>query len=167
MADFIETSNTRTSVRELTTPIADAAAFDAIIQDVLANNPFGCVDYIQAGVTHDGVEKNRESYTVKVNYEDTEANRVGSVSAKAPDITAYDAVTLEIMGNTVLSVSMGGTAVHDVENDAFSCQLKCHDPNGETYYVTFSRDSVRISSYQDDAIRTTVETWADGVAALG
>ena len=43
---------------------------------------------------------------------------------------------------------------------------KCHDANSEIYYVTFSRDTVRITSYQNDSIRTTVETWADSVPAL-
>ncbi len=32
--------------------------------------------------------------------------------------------------------------------------------------VTFTRKTVRISSYQDDAVRTAVETWADAVPAL-
>jgi hypothetical protein len=32
--------------------------------------------------------------------------------------------------------------------------------------VVFSRDVVTISSYEDDAIRAKVETWADTVAAL-
>jgi hypothetical protein len=33
--------------------------------------------------------------------------------------------------------------------------------------VNFSRDRVTITSYEDDdAIRTKVDTWADGVAAL-
>jgi len=32
--------------------------------------------------------------------------------------------------------------------------------------VTFSRDKVRVSSYESDAIVAAVETWADTVAAL-
>ena len=36
----------------------------------------------------------------------------------------------------------------------------------KTYYVTFTRDQVRISSYQDDAILALVEAWADTVPAL-
>jgi hypothetical protein len=32
--------------------------------------------------------------------------------------------------------------------------------------VTFARQQVSISSYEDDAIRTVIETWADGVPAL-
>jgi len=44
--------------------------------------------------------------------------------------------------------------------------LKCHDPNGELYNVTFSRDRVTVQSYSDDAILAKVETWADTVPAL-
>lgn len=46
------------------------------------------------------------------------------------------------------------------------CQLKCHDASGEIYYVTFSRTKVRVSSYSDDAIRSTVDAWADEKAKL-
>ena len=35
------------------------------------------------------------------------------------------------------------------------------------YYITFTRKTARISSNQDDAIRTAVETWADAIPALG
>jgi len=65
------------------------------------------------------------------------------------------------------SLSNGrGTAVRNPDADAFSCQLKCHDANGETYYVTLARESVRITSYEDDAVLAIVEAWADEVAAL-
>jgi hypothetical protein len=56
--------------------------------------------------------------------------------------------------------------VHDIAGDTYSATLKCHDPNGELYFVTFSRQQVSISSYEDDAIRTVIETWSDGVPAL-
>ena len=42
MADFVEKSVVRTATRGLATPIADVATFDAILQDVLTNNPWGC-----------------------------------------------------------------------------------------------------------------------------
>jgi hypothetical protein len=32
--------------------------------------------------------------------------------------------------------------------------------------VTITRDSVRLTSYSDDEIRTKVETWADSVPSL-
>ena len=166
MADFVETSNTRTAVRTLANPIGNIAAFDAIVQSVIDENPFGCVGYIQAGVTHDGVEKSRESYTVRVNYEDLEGNRLGTVTARSPTVAGFGAAATEIMANAALATAMGGSAVRDSEAESFTCQLRCHDPNGEVYIVAFGRDSVRISSYQDDAIRVKVETWADLVPAL-
>jgi hypothetical protein len=38
--------------------------------------------------------------------------------------------------------------------------------NGEVYSVTFTRTSVRLSSYLDDALPGTIEAWADGVTTL-
>jgi hypothetical protein len=61
---------------------------------------------------------------------------------------------------------MGGEAVRNSPGETYYCQLKCHDPTGDDYYVTFTRKSVRISSYQDDTIRNAVETWADTVGTL-
>ena len=70
------------------------------------------------------------------------------------------------MADDDLATAIGGTQSRDTEKDTFYCKLKCHDANGETYYVTFSRSKVRISSYADDAIRTVVEAWADSKPAL-
>jgi len=166
MADFVETNNTKSAVREIATPIATIAAFDAIIESILDDNPFSCVDYVEQGATIPGVTRNRESYTVKVNYEDDYAKTVGSISAKAPTVAAFGTLATQIMGDAALATAMGGDAVRDADKDVFSCQLKCKDANGEIYYITFTRKNVRISSYQDDAIRTRVETWADGIVAL-
>ena len=166
MADFIQTSNTRTAVRELAAPIADVATFAAVVQEVLDTNPFGCVGYVQGGVNHDGVEKNREHYIARITYEDGDAHTVGSVSAKAPGVAAFETVAAGILADTDLATAMGGDAVRDFAHESYSCQLKCHDPSGEIYYVTFGRDAVRITSYEDEAIRTAVEAWADTVPAL-
>jgi len=166
MADFIETSNTKTAVRELSAPIADVATFAGVIQDVLDTNPFGCVGYMQGGVNYDGVVKNRENYTARINYEDFEAKTVGSISARAPSVAAFTAAAADLLADEDLATAMGGDPVRAFDRESYSCQLKCHDPNGEIYYVTFGRDAVRITSYEDDAIRTTVETWADTVPAL-
>jgi hypothetical protein len=70
------------------------------------------------------------------------------------------------MNNTTLATAMGGVAERNFAGETYYCQLKCHDPTGDDYYVTFTRKTVRISSYQDDAIRDTVETWADTVTEL-
>ena len=79
---------------------------------------------------------------------------------------AVETVATDILAETALATAMGGDPVRDYDHESYSCQLKCHDASGEIYYVTFSRDAVRITSYEDDAIRTAVETWADTVPAL-
>jgi predicted RNase H-like HicB family nuclease len=79
---------------------------------------------------------------------------------------AVETVATDILAETALATAMGGDPVRDYDHESYSCQLKCHDTSGEIYYVTFGRDNVRITSYEDDAIRTAVETWADTVAAL-
>jgi hypothetical protein len=166
MADFVQTGMTKTSVRELTTPFADVAAFDALIDIVMTDNPFQCVDYEEAGVTLPGVARNRESYTVRVNYEDNEGTRMGTVTARAPTVAGFNTAATNILGNSALAAALGGTAVRDSARETFSCQLRCHDANGEDYSVTFTRNRVRISSYEDDAILARIEAWADTVAAL-
>ena len=61
---------------------------------------------------------------------------------------------------------MGGDAERNNARETYYAQLKCHDPSGDDYYVTFTRTTVRISSYQDDVIRDAVEARADAVPAL-
>lgn len=53
---------------------------------------------------------------------------------------------------------MGGSPSHDSLEDAFSCTFKCHDANGEFYTVCINRDSLTVSSYEANAIVTTIET---------
>ncbi len=166
MADFVQNSQTKSAIRELADPIADVAAFNTIIQSVITGNPFACVSYITAGVTHDPVEKTKEGYVTKIIYQDSDAKIVGNLSDKFNTIAGFNAGATAILANTALSTAHGGTPVRDTENEAFSATLKCHDPNGELYMVNFSRGRVTLTSYSDEAIRTRVETWADSVAAL-
>ena len=86
---------------------------------------------------------------------ETTGKRVGTVSLNSPTIAAFEA-------NAGLATAMGGTAVRET----CYAHLKCHDPLGDDYYVTFTRKTVRLSSYQDDAIRDAVEAWADTVGTL-
>ena len=166
MADFVQTSNTKTAVRELAAPIADASTFSGIIQSVITTNPFGCTAYTLGDVAQDPVAKTRETYTAYILYEDDEAKTIGSINARAKTVAGFIAAITEILANAALAAAIGGDAIRDSESENYSCTLKCHDANGEVYYVTFSRDQVRVSSYSDDAIKTTVETWADTVPAL-
>jgi hypothetical protein len=166
MADFVQNSETKSAVRILAEPIASVAAFNTIVQSVLDDNPFACVSYMTAGVTHDPVEKTKEGYVVKIVYQDTEAKTVGTLSDKFNTIAGFSAGATAILANTALSTAHGGTPVRDTESETFSATLRCHDVNGELYMVNFSRGRVTLTSYSDEAIRTRVETWADSVAAL-
>jgi len=166
MADFVQKTVVKTAVRQLASPIADVSAFNTIVQSVITSNPFECVAYTEGGVTHQPVEKTKEAYVAKVVYQDALAKTVGNESGKYNTIAGFNAGAAAILASAALTAAHGGTPVRDPLNETFSATLKCRDPNGETYNVTFGRDSVSLTSYSDDAIRTKIETWADTVAAL-
>ena len=166
MADFTQNSNVKSAVRNLASPITDVAALDAIIQSVILNNPFGCVSYMSSGVNHPPVEKSRESYTAKFVYEDENAKRIGVGSETYNTIDGFNNGISAVLANSANITAHGGTVSHNEEADAFSATLRCHDPTGEMYFVTFSRNRVTISSFTDESIQTVIETWADGVPAL-
>ncbi len=167
MADFVQKTVNKTAVRDLAVPIADVTSFDNLIETIIDDNPFGCVGYTGSdGQPVAAVVRNREHYTAKVDFIDGEGKRVGNVSLQSPSITAFNANAAEALANAALAAAMGGDAERNFAGETYYCQLKCHDPSGDDYYVTFTRKTVRISSYQDDAIRTAVETWADAVPAL-
>jgi hypothetical protein len=166
MADFIQKTNVKSAVRTLADPIADVTAFNTLVQSVITTNPFACVSYVTAGVTHAPVEKTKETYVAKVIYQDGDAKTIGNEAGKFNSIAGFTAGATALLGSAALTAAHGGTPARDSDNETFSATLKCHDPNGELYMLTFSRDQVSLTSYSDDAIRTKVETWADTVAAL-
>ena len=166
MADFVQKTNVKTAVRTLATPIADVTAFNTIVQSVLTSNPFGCVSYVSAGLTHQPVEKTREDYVAKMVYQDADAKKTGTASHSFDTVAGYTAGIPALIGVASLNTAHNGTPIHDAAKDSFSATIRCHDPNGEIYELAFGRDTVRLTSYEDDAIRTKVETWADTVAAL-
>ena len=166
MADFVQMSVTKSAVRELTTPIANATAFAAIPASVISTNPFGCTSYEVGGVTVDPVTKTRENYGARILYQDDDAKTVGTLNVRTPTTAAFATVKTEILGDAELTAAMGGDPVNDAERETYSTTLKCHDPSGETYFVTFTRSEVRVTSYSDDAILGIVEAWADTVPAL-
>src|SRR5512137_1081738 len=99
MADFTQNTNVKSAVRKLAEPIVDVAAFDAIVQSVILNNPFGCVSYMSSGVNHPPVEKSRESYTAKFVYQDTEANRIGTGSESYNSIAGFNTGIAAVLAN--------------------------------------------------------------------
>jgi len=166
MADFTTSTTTKSAVRSLTEPLADVTAFDNLVQGVIQTNPFQCVTYNAKGVNHPPVERGREAYTARIIYQDSDANIVGLVTIRAGTIAAFTAVANHILADATVATALGGTAARDSDSEKYTATLKCHDQNGEIYFVDFSRDLVRLSSYSDEAIRSRVETWADTVPAL-
>jgi len=166
MADFTQNTNVKSAVRKLAEPIADINAFNTLIQSVITTDPFGYVSYMSAGVNHPPVEKTRESYTAKFVYQDADAKTVGRGTETYSTLAGFTAGVSAVLANAANVTAHAGTIARSPDADSYSATLRCHDPNGELYLVNFSRQQVTISSYEDDAIRTRIETWADGVAAL-
>ena len=151
MADFVQSSQSKNAVRELATPIASVSAFNLIVQSVITDNPFACVGYIADGENQDPVKKINEAYTAQIFYKDNYGNTISAT---------------EIIYNSSAEYKSGVATAHDQKFDTYSATLKCHDTNGENYYVVFTRDYVMLSGYSDDSIQTGFETWANTVASL-
>ncbi len=170
MADFVQKTVNKTALREITLTIADVETFDSLIEMVLDDNPFGCVDYTtRDGQTVEGVVRNREHYTAKVNFINDDGKRVGTVSLQSPSIAAFEANAAEVMGNAALAtrrIPLERRTPHLPVLQLRSVGTSHSAPAGRDSYATFTQKTVRISSYQDDAIKTTVETWADGIPWL-
>ncbi len=158
MADFVQNTINMSAIRELAIPIASVAAFNTLIEAVIDDNPFACAGYTaRDGTEVPAVYRNREHYTGKVNYVNDEGKRVGVISIQSPSIAAFNANLSAVMEDAAPKTAMGGIAMQDFARESYYCQLRCHNPAGDDYYVTFTRKTVRFSSYQDDAILEAVE----------
>jgi hypothetical protein len=166
MADFTTSSTTKSAIRKLAAPLADVTAFDNIVQGVVTNNPFQCTMYNQGGADHPPVERSKEGFTARVIYQDANAKTVALITIRAPNIAGFTAVANHITADAAIGTALGGSPVRDFENERYTSTLRCHDANGEIYFVNFSRDRVSLTSYSDEAIRSRVETWADTVGVL-
>jgi len=167
MADFIQTAQTKTAVRTLATPLTNLAAFSALVESVIDDNPWGCEDYVQQGITVDGVTQSRSNYSAKIDCTDPGTGKsIGYINVKAQTPSGLVGAKATIIADADLATDLGGILSNDSSDDKFQAALKCKDPNGEFYYVTFNRDSIRVTSYSSDSILAKVETWADTKPAL-
>jgi hypothetical protein len=140
-------------------------AFDAVVRS-LVNNPIGCISYMCAKRSHPPVEVVREMYTAKFVYLNAQAKQIGSGLDRYNSVEGYLTGIAAIISNMANIASHCGKVKHIPESDLFSVLLKCHDPNGELYFLSIARDRITLSSYSDDAIRKRVGMWTDGVPAL-
>lgn len=163
---FLHDSEAKMTTRELANPIADVGSFDTIVSSVINDNPFGCTAYVTDGQSHAPVEKVKEIYTARLVYEDATATVVGTSEEYYNTVTGFNNGIAIIMANKLLADAHGGTATHDPDADTYYAALRCHDANGELYYVTIRRDAVVLGAYTDDTIRAKFESWADKIPTL-
>jgi predicted secreted protein len=166
MTEFTRNTSVKCAVRTLAEPIADIGAFSSLVQTVIMGNPFGCVAYMTTGAHHPPVEKIRETYTARIAYRDSKAKTVGVTAETYSTVAGFNAGIAAVLANTANAAAHTGTPARSPDADSYSATLRCHDPNGEIYYVNFSRRQVTLSSYEDESIRAKIKKWADSVPAL-
>lgn len=167
MAHFNQKPGTKSAFRYLKKPFPDATAFDTIVRSLVMNNPLGCTSYRSGKRNHPPVEKVREMYTAKFVYEDPNGKRIGTGQEMYNSLEGYQYGIAAVISNMANLAAHRGKVRHMPDADLFSVILKCHDSDGELYFLSIARDRVTVSSYTDDGIRRRVERWTDGVPALG
>ncbi len=140
MADFVQNTNIKSAVRVFAEPIADVAAFNTIVQSVITGNPFACVAYMVGSTSHLPVEMARESYTARIVYEDADAKNVGNESGRYNSVAGFTAGAAAVIASAANNTAHAGTPTRDLAHDSYSATLRCRDPNGELFSLTFSPD---------------------------
>ncbi|MFA5268104.1 MAG: hypothetical protein WC379_09035 [Methanoregula sp.] len=166
MTQFRQRAGTKSAVHHLQKPLPDITVFESVIQSVRLKNALGCSSYRSAKKYHQPVEIVREMYTAKFIYQDTKGKRIGSSSEIYDSVEGYQTGIAAIISNMANIASHRGKVKHLPESDLFSVLLKCHDPDGELYFLSLARDRITLSSYTDDGIKKRVEQWSDSVPAL-
>jgi hypothetical protein len=166
MRHFRQKPGTKSAMHILKRPFPDITAFNAVIRSLIMTNPLGCTSYWIKRKNNQPVGKVREMYTAKFVYEDAMQKRVGVGHETYDSIEGYQLGIAAVISNMANIVAHRGRPRHLPDADHFSVILKCHDPNGELYFLSLARDRVTVSSYTDDAIKKKVEMWTDSVPAL-
>ncbi|MEN6442574.1 MAG: hypothetical protein ABFC71_02340 [Methanoregula sp.] len=163
MTQFRQREGTKSSVLQLKKPFPEIRAFTAVVRSFILKNPLGCTSYRSATKNHLPVLRVRELYTAKFVYENAAGKRVGSASEVYDSVEGYETGIAAVISNMANIASHHGKVKHLPAADLFSITLKCHDPNGEVYFLSIARDRMTLSSYSDDTIRLRAEAWADRV----
>lgn len=166
MTQFRQKPGTKSAGRTVKMPVSDAESFNAIVQSLRLKNPLGCTSYMKGRKNHPPIEIVRERYTAKFVYTGEDKKQVGTGSEVYDSLEGYQTGIAAMISNLANIVSHRGKVHHTPAADRFSAILKCHDRNGELFFVSLSRKQVSVSSYTADAIRKRVEAWADSVPAL-
>ena len=165
MKQFHQKPGTKSAVHILKRPLTDIAVLNAVVQSLM-KNPLGCTSYWTKKKNNPPVAKVREMYTAKFVYEDAMQKRIGAGHETYNSVEGYQYGIAAVISNMANIAAHRGKVRHLPDADHYTVILKCHDPNGEMYFMSIARDRVTVSSYSDDAIRKRVEQWADSVPAL-
>jgi hypothetical protein len=150
----------------LKNPFENVSAFDAVVRSLTLKNPLECTYYRSAKKHHPPVEIVREMYTAKFNYLDEKGKRIGTSSELHNSIEGYQTGIAAVISNMANIASHRGKVKHLPDADLFSVLMKCHDADGELFFLSIARDRITLSSYTNDSIRKRIEQWTDSVPAL-
>ncbi|MFA5267369.1 MAG: hypothetical protein WC379_05315 [Methanoregula sp.] len=166
MRPFKPKPGTKSAVHILKKPFSDITAFTATVQSLTLQNPLGCTSYYTVKKNHLPVVKVRERYTAKFVYLDTKGKQIGSSSEMYDSAEGYEEGIHAVLSNMANIAAHRGKARHLPGADHFSVILKCHDQEGELFFLSLARDRITVASYTDDAIRKKVEAWTASEPAL-
>jgi hypothetical protein len=166
MRYFKPKPGTKSAIYSLTTPFPDIMAFDAVVRSLVLKNPLGCTSYRSAKKHHPPIEIVREMYTAKFVYLNAKGKQIGIGLDRYDSVEGYQNGIAAVISNMANIAAHRGKVWHIPAADLFSVLMKCHDANGELYFLSLARDRVTLASYTDDGIRKRVGEWARGVPEL-
>lgn len=157
MNDFTQTAVSMSAKRELTSPIADLTAFESVITSFLSDETMGL----------SRKERGNTSYTAKITYFNSAGDDAGKISMTAESVETYEEGISFLCGNEASETiaGIGGTASEDGAKALWNVRISC-ERDGDTFSVSFNRDSVTVSGYAKAETLAAVEAWADTVDAL-
>jgi len=166
MAHFNQKPGTKSATHYLKKPFPDIIVFDAVVRSLIMNNPLNCASYMSRKKSHPPVEKVREMYTAKFVYENPDRKRIGTGQEMYNSLEGYQYGIAAVISNMANVAAHRGKVRHIPHADLFSVILKCHDSDGELYFLSIARDRLTVSSYVNDEIRKRVEQWTARMPTL-
>jgi hypothetical protein len=166
MPDFRNKPGSKSAILTLKHPVADIGTFASLVQSLIHKNRLGCIPYRGRRRAHPGIEMVREMYSAKFEYRNPRLKRVGTSTDIYDSVEGYENGIAAVISNMANLAAHRGKVRHRKDADLFSVMLRCHDPNGELYFLHLSRHRITLSSYNDVAILRRVEEWSDSVPGL-
>ena len=156
-ANFEETSVSRNAKRTYE-QIADIDTFEAALSAFEADTTMNLTKR----------ELSSASYKTRIDYFDAAGDDKGYLNFYAADKTAYNDMASLLSGTEAAETAagVGGSASRDSTEDTWSTKYSCAIGD-DTFYVTITREYMLISGFAKDDTLAAVESWADGIEALG